>query len=261
MARRRKRRRINKGRVAALLIIILVIAAGIFFVTTRFGRTSYASVNKSMGEYMVKANDDLLGKGTGKELKKSLYVPRKIDKTKKLIAFTFDDGPLKGNTERVLAALEKNDARATFFMLGQNANYYPETVKKVLESGNEVSSHTWNHTYLPKLSAAQVREQEDKTANAIYKACGSKPVSVRPPYGAINENVKKGIDTPLILWSVDTLDWKTKNTDATVKTILKHAKDGDIVLMHDIHKPTVAAVEKVLPVSYTHLTLPTNSRV
>ena len=86
MARRRKRRRINKGRVAALLIIILVIAAGIFFVTTRFGRTSYASVNKSMGEYMVKANDDLLGKGTDKELKKSLYVPRKIDKTKKLIA-------------------------------------------------------------------------------------------------------------------------------------------------------------------------------
>ena len=248
MARRRKRRRINKGRVAALLIIILVIAAGIFFVTTRFGRTSYASVNKSMREYKVKANDDLLGKGTDKELKKSLYVPRKIDKTKKLIAFTFDDGPLKGNTERVLAALEKNDARATFFMLGQNANYYPETVKKVLESGNEVSSHTWNHTYLPKLSAAQVREQEDKTANAIYKACGSKPVSVRPPYGAINENVKKGIDTPLILWSVDTLDWKTKNTDATVKTILKHAKDGDIVLMHDIHKPTVAAVEKVLPI-------------
>ena len=250
MARRRKRRRINKGRVAALLIIILVIAAGIFFVTTRFGRTSYASVNKSMGEYMVKANDDLLGKGTDKELKKSLYVPRKIDKTKKLIAFTFDDGPLKGNTERVLAALEKNDARATFFMLGQNANYYPETVKKVLESGNEVSSHTWNHTYLPKLSAAQVRAQEDKTENAIYKACGSgsKPVSVRPPYGAINENVKKGIDTPLILWSVDTLDWKTKNTDATVKPILKHAKDGDIVLMHDIHKPTVAAVEKVLPI-------------
>ena len=73
MARRRKRRRINKGRVAALLIIILVIAAGIFFVTTRFGRTSYASVNKSMGEYMVKANDDLLGKGTDKELKKPVY--------------------------------------------------------------------------------------------------------------------------------------------------------------------------------------------
>ena len=64
---------------------------------------------------MVKANDDLLGKGTDKELKKSLYVPRKIDKTKKLIAFTFDDGPLKGNTERVLAALEKNDAKSNIF--------------------------------------------------------------------------------------------------------------------------------------------------
>lgn len=244
--RRRKRRRWNKGRVAALLIIIVVIAAGAVFIT-RSGRTSYAAVNESMGESMVKANDELLGKGTDQELKKSLYVPRKIDKTKKLIAFTFDDGPLKGNTERVLKALEKNNARATFFMLGQNATYYPETVKKVLKSGNEVSSHTWNHTYLPKLSAAQVRAQEDKTANAIYKACGSKPVSVRPPYGAINDNVKKGIDTALILWSVDTLDWKTKNTNATVNTILKNAKDGDIVLMHDIHKPTVAAVEKVLP--------------
>ena len=224
MARRRKRRRLNVGRIVGLVVIIAVIAVGAFFITTRLGRTSYASVNKSMGEYMVKANGNLLGKGTDKEFKKSLYVPRKIDKTKKLIAFTFDDGPLKGNTERVIAALEKNDARATFFMLGQNANYYPETVKKVLESGNEVSSHTWNHTYLPKLSAAQVRAQEDKTANVIYKACGSKPVSVRPPYGAINENVKQGIDTALILWSVDTLDWKTKNTDATVKTILKHAK-------------------------------------
>ena len=95
MARRRKRRRINKGRVAALLIIILVIAAGIFFVTTRFGRTSYASVNKSMGEYMVKANDDLLGKGTDKELKKSLYVPRKIAcKIRKIIHPRILNGPL-----------------------------------------------------------------------------------------------------------------------------------------------------------------------
>ena len=67
--RRRKRRRVNKGRIAALLVIIVVIVAGAFFITTRFGRTSYASVNKSMGEYMVKANDNLLGKGTDKELK------------------------------------------------------------------------------------------------------------------------------------------------------------------------------------------------
>ena len=113
MARRRKRRRLNVGRIVGLVVIITVIVVGAFFITTRLGRTSYASVNKSMGEYMVKANDNLLGKGTDKEFKKSLYVPRKIDKTKKLIAFTFDDGPLKGNTERVIAALEKNDARAT----------------------------------------------------------------------------------------------------------------------------------------------------
>ena len=114
-------------------------------------------------------------------------------------------------------------------MLGQNANYYPETVKKVLESGNEVSNgYTWNHTYLPKLSAAQVRAQEDKTANAICKKyVGSKPVSVRL-HMERSMRMLKGIDTPLILWSVDTLDWKTKNTDATVKTILKIRKKTEI---------------------------------
>ena len=81
MARRRKRRRLNVGRIVGLVVIIAVIVVGAFFITTRLGRTSYASVNKSMGEYMVKANDNLLGKGTDKEFKKSLYVPRKIDKT------------------------------------------------------------------------------------------------------------------------------------------------------------------------------------
>ena len=82
---------------------------------------------------------------------------------------------------------------------------------------------------------------------AISKVTGADVGQLRPPYGAINDTVKANVDAPLILWSIDTLDWKTLNTNATVNTILKQAKDGDIVLMHDIHKPSVAAVEKVLP--------------
>lgn len=243
---RRSKRKWKKGRIAAIFAVIAVFVLGGVFIV-HANRTKYEKVNKGMGEYIVQANDKLLGKDTGKEIKKALYVPRKIDKTKKLIAFSFDDGPKPGNTERVVKALEKNDARASFYMLGQNAKAYPKIVKMVSESGNEVSGHSYDHPLLSKLSAAGVAEQYKKMNDAIFAACGSKAANFRPPYGGINDTVRKNIDGPLILWSVDTLDWKTRNTKATVDSILKHAKDGDIILMHDIHEPTVKAVEEVLP--------------
>lgn len=181
------------------------------------------------------------------ESENSVYVLRKIDKTKKLIAFSFDDGPAKENTDRVVKALKKNNARATFFMLGQNATYYPELVKEVEDSGNEVAGHSWNHPQLTKLGAAWVRLQMHRMNRVISRVTGTDVGLLRPPYGSINRMVKANINAPLILWSIDTMDWKTLNTDSTVNTILTQAKDGDIILMHDIHKPSVAAAEKVLP--------------
>lgn len=243
---RGRRRKWNTKRISVILGVVVVIILGTV-IFSKVSRTSYQKVNRSMGEYMVKANEEILAKDTGKQLKNALYVPRKIDKSKKLIAFTFDDGPKRGNTERVINALERNDARATFFMLGQNAKLYPESVKKVLESGNEVSGHSYNHPQLTKIGAAGVRKQMKMMNQALKAACGSKAVSVRPPYGAIDQTVKNNVDGPLILWNIDTLDWKTRNANATVQAILKNAKDGDIVLMHDIHLQTVEAVEKVLP--------------
>lgn len=243
---RGRRRKWNTKRISVILGVVVVIILGTV-IFSKVSRTSYQKVNRSMGEYMVKANEEILAKDTGKQLKNALYVPRKIDKSKKIIAFTFDDGPKRGNTERVINALERNDARATFFMLGQNAKLYPESVKKVLESGNEVSGHSYNHPQLTKIGAAGVRKQMKMMNQALKAACGSKAVSVRPPYGAIDQTVKNNVDGPLILWNIDTLDWKTRNTNATVQAILKNAKDGDIVLMHDIHLQTVEAVEKVLP--------------
>lgn len=244
--RRRTRRRWNKAGIAVWIALAVVIAAGgLWFI--RSGKTNYTSVNDGIGEMTAKANEGLMDKGTGEELKESLYVPRKIDKTKKLIAFSFDDGPARENTDRIVKALDKNDARATFFMLGQNAKLYPELVKEVMDSGNEVAGHSWNHPQLTRIGASGVQLQMEKMNGAISKVTGSDVGLLRPPYGAINDTVKATVDAPLILWSIDTLDWKTLNTNATVNTILKQAKDGDIVLMHDIHKPSVAAVEKVLP--------------
>ncbi len=245
--RRRKRRRWNRGRVAALCLILVIAAAGIVL-AARLMRTEYRSVSDHFGEYAVQANEGILDKDTKKKLEQALYVPRKIDTSKKLIAFSFDDGPKRGNTERILEALEKQNFRASFFILGQNAKEYPDIVEKIYKSGNEVSGHSWSHPLLTKLSQQEIREQQDKMNDAIYKACGTSAVSFRPPYGGIDENVKKIIDGPLILWNVDTLDWKTRNAKSTEKVILEKAKDGDIVLMHDIHKQTVEAVENVLPI-------------
>ncbi len=245
--RRRKRRRWNKGKGAALCLILVIAAVGIV-IAARLMRTEYRSVSDHFGEYAVRANEGILDKDTKKKLEQSLYVPRKIDTSKKLIAFSFDDGPKRGNTERILKALEKQNFRASFFVLGQNAKEYPDVVEKIYKSGNEVSGHSWSHPLLTKLSQQEIREQQDKMNDAIYKACGTSAVSFRPPYGGINENVKKIIDGPLILWNVDTLDWKTRNAKSTEKVILDKAKDGDIVLMHDIHKQTVEAVENVLPI-------------
>lgn len=247
MRRRKRRRRWNRGRVAALCLILVIAAAGIVL-AARLMRTEYRSVSDHFGEYAVQANEGILDKDTKKKLEQSLYVPRKIDTSKKLIAFSFDDGPKRGNTERILEALEKQNFRASFFILGQNAKEYPDIVEKIYKSGNEVSGHSWSHPLLTKLSQQEIREQQDKMNDAIYKACGTSAVSFRPPYGGIDENVKKIIDGPLILWNVDTLDWKTRNAKSTEKVILEKAKDGDIVLMHDIHKQTVEAVENVLPI-------------
>ena len=237
----------NKGSIVILCLMLVIAAAGIVF-AARYMRTEYRSVSDHFGEYAVQANEGILAKDTKKKLKQSLYVPRKIDTSKKLIAFSFDDGPKRGNTERILEALDKQDFRASFFILGQNAKEYPDIVEKIYKSGNEVSGHSWSHPLLTKLSQGGIKEQQDKMNDAISKACGTTAVSFRPPYGGINDNVKQVIDGPLILWSVDTLDWKTRNAKNTEKVILEKAKDGDIVLMHDIHKQTVEAVENVLPI-------------
>lgn len=92
--RRRTRRRWNKAGIAVWIALAVVIAAGgLWFI--RSGKTNYTSVNDGIGEMTAKANEGLMDKGTGEELKESLYVPRKIDKAKKLIAFSFDDGPAR----------------------------------------------------------------------------------------------------------------------------------------------------------------------
>ena len=163
-----------------------------------------------------------------------------------MVALTFDDGPHSKNTDDILNILSKYNAYATFFMLGSNAEKYPDVVKRVFDAGNEIGIHTWSHKELTKLSSDEIKKEVDNTASKIEKITGKRPTLVRPPYGSINENVKNKIDNPLILWNVDSLDWKSRDKEKIVPLVLNDVQDGDIILLHDIHSTTVPAVEEIL---------------
>lgn len=167
----------------------------------------------------------------------------------KIIAITFDDGPSK-YTARLLDILEENGAHATFFVLGNRANNNSELLKRMLDEGHEIGSHTWDHTSFAKLSYSSALENMKKSTNAIKKSSGKKPVLVRPPYGAMSDSLKYAAvmqGQAIITWSVDPRDWDTKNPDTVYSKIMSKVSKGDIILCHDIHKSTVDAMERVIP--------------
>jgi len=166
-----------------------------------------------------------------------------------MVALTFDDGP-SIYTSRILDSLEANGGKATFFMVGNRMGSYQSTVKRMVEMGCEPASHTWNHSYITKLSAGDLianLNQVDETLNSI---AGVKTIIMRPPGGYINDASKAALaqkGVPAIMWSIDTLDWKTKNAQNTVNVVLGSVKDGDIVLMHDLYEASADAAAVLIP--------------
>lgn len=166
-----------------------------------------------------------------------LYVLPKINKDKKMIAITYDDGPRYSTTNKILKVLKDNQAVATFFTLGCNLNNSDnrKILKQSFEYGNEIASHTQNHKELTKLSASGIKSEISKADKQIKSVTGYTPKLIRPPYGSTNSTLSKTSNKPLILWNIDTLDWKTRSTSKTYNSVVNNASDGAIVLMHDIH--------------------------
>lgn len=169
-----------------------------------------------------------------------------IDPNQPMIALTFDDGPGPG-TVRLLEALQANKAKATFFMLGSRVEKYQEAVQRMVEAGCELGNHTTNHVKLTKYDATSIASEINYTRDVIANIVGQGPTLVRPPYGAVNEVVQSVAETPLVLWSVDTNDWKLKDTVLVRDYVLNNIKDGDIILMHDIYETTVNAAIELIP--------------
>lgn len=174
---------------------------------------------------------------------------RGIDPNKPMIALTFDDGP-QPDSLLVLEALNKHGARGTFFIQGMNIAGNEEILQKIVGGGHQIGSHSWSHPNFREVSESTVRSQMERTANKVKEVTGVEMTIMRPPYGANNRlsrRVLKNMGLPIILWSVDSLDWKTRSTSATVKNILAQAEDGAIVLCHDVWNTTGRAMEEVIP--------------
>jgi peptidoglycan/xylan/chitin deacetylase (PgdA/CDA1 family) len=162
------------------------------------------------------------------------------------IALTFDDGPAATLTPKLLDLLAAHHMKATFFVVGQNAADHPGILKRAVREGHEIASHSWSHPNLGKMSDEAVRRELQKTDDAIVAAIGKRPTLLRPPYGSITARQKNWIHDEfgyrIIIWDVDPFDWKRPGPSVVTSRILKETKAGSIILVHDIHPPTIEAM-------------------
>jgi peptidoglycan/xylan/chitin deacetylase (PgdA/CDA1 family) len=166
------------------------------------------------------------------------------------IALTFDDGPDATLTPLLLDILEREHVVATFFVVGQRAAAAPDILRREHAGGNEIGNHTWDHHTLPDLPDGQIVEEIARTDEVIEAQTGVRPAFIRAPYGLITPTVeqalrRQGLMRPLASWDIDTFDWLHGNP-AWTEFRASNAAPGAIVLMHDIHAPTIDAVPTII---------------
>ncbi|MEY8339239.1 polysaccharide deacetylase family protein [Lachnospiraceae bacterium 62-35] len=173
---------------------------------------------------------------------------RWVDPSKPMVALTFDDGPYAPVGNQIMNCLAQYGGKATFYVVGSRCSTYRAEMQRMAAEGHEIGNHTYEHKLLDRLgSAAQIRAQIDMGAAAIQEACGIRPSTVRLPGGNKNSLVLAAVQEPIVLWSLDTMDWKTRNTQQTVNRILNSVRDGDVILMHELYPATANAMLQVIP--------------
>ena len=168
------------------------------------------------------------------------------------VALTFDDGPHPGRTKRILALLDQYSVKATFFILGCNAEYYPEPLALAVAAGHEIEDHSFDHVTRGK-TALELENSITKTVRIIEQASGRSPRFFRPPEGKCTPELNEALSVlgyESVFWTVDSCDWTGKPAEAIARDVLAQVKDGDVLLFHDYTCPgenTLHALEKIIP--------------
>ncbi len=163
------------------------------------------------------------------------------------VAFTFDDGPYTPVTGRILDTLEKYNARATFFVVGNRAEVYSQSVKRAYSLGCEIGNHTYSHADLCGADKSTVEKEIGRCSDVIFKITGERERLFRPTGGKNNKTLQSEAGRALILWNIDTRDWAHHSSEKTVRAIKDNISDGSIILMHDLEKSTAESCEKLIP--------------
>lgn len=178
----------------------------------------------------------------------SLPVLSKAAGQPKYVALTFDDGPSRKCTPVLLDGLKERDVHVTFFLMGKNIEGNEDIVKRMSDEGHLIGNHSYEHIQLTKAGPEAVCEAVEHTQKQIEAITGKRPEYIRPPYGDWNEELEEEIGMTPVLWSVDSLDWKLKDTGKILRRVLKDVKDGDIILLHDIFSSSVEAALELIDI-------------
>lgn len=177
----------------------------------------------------------------------------------KQIALTFDDGPDAVWTEKLLDGLKERGVKVTFFVIGEKIEGNEDLLKRMYEEGHLIGNHSYHHVELNRLRESAVLEEIEKTNDLIYGATGYRPEFIRPPYGSWNRKTDCPGEMISVYWTIDTLDWQIQDEDSVVEKILTQAKDGDIILLHDIFKSSVdgalEAIDLLIEAGYELVTV------
>lgn len=171
--------------------------------------------------------------------------PRQLE-GKKLVALTFDDGPSKVTTGRLLDILKEKQVKATFFTVGRMAEQAPELLQREKAEGHVVASHSMTHRDLGRSTEAEIRAEVNEVDRVFLQVIGEKPSLLRPPYGSISDITRQVVGQPLMLWSVDPEDWRERNAETVKQRVVGATFDGAVVLMHDIYDSTVDATGRII---------------
>jgi peptidoglycan/xylan/chitin deacetylase (PgdA/CDA1 family) len=160
---------------------------------------------------------------------------------KKQVAITFDDGPNPDYTLTLLEGLKKRGVKATFFVLGEEVERYPQILKAIYNEGHLIGVHSYKHVNFTEIGDTAALEQIEKTQEAICSVTGEYAGYIRPPYGCWRKELDAKAPLIEVLWDVDPMDWATHDADTVVQKILKNTKDGSIILLHDASESSVQA--------------------
>ena len=164
------------------------------------------------------------------------------------IALTFDDGPSAAWHPALLDGLKERGVKATFFLIGENADKNPEIVKRMAEEGHLIGNHTYHHVELTKVSENEARLELADTSAVIVRITGKEPEYMRPPFGAWQRKLEQEIQMLPVLWTIDPLDWTTENQDEIVNKVVTEAEENDIILLHDCYKSSIEAGLRIVDI-------------